>query len=378
MRLNPFDDYPFHQAIAPLDVPATSDPHFNDGYWFSFYREGTYAFCGLRLHPNSNVMDGYGGVLHGGVQRNVRFSRALRPRTNELAVGPFRLEIVEPMHVQRLVLDSNPSGVVFDVLVHASAPMTLEEPHLQHRHGVLLNHVLRYSGPTRAEGTLVVDGDEHAVDGWYGARDHSWGIRSTMGPHLPVRGVEPEAARDPRAIRIWVPFEAGALTGFFHTHEGPRGETLDFQGTLWDDGDEVPLTGVRHAFRYDDGTRRLAGGEFTLLDAGGGERHFTFERVCEPVHPEGFGYARGWSDGGNPGVWRGPEAVESSSFDATDPDAAPGGAHLPAARRLGGTEFACSLAGPDGEPGMAHVEHMIYGTYEPSGFVGPNPWQLER
>ena len=88
MRLNPFDDYPFHQAIAPLDVPATSDPHFNDGYWFSFYREGTYAFCGLRLHPNSNVMDGYGGVLHDGVQRNVRFSRALRPRTNELAVGP--------------------------------------------------------------------------------------------------------------------------------------------------------------------------------------------------------------------------------------------------------------------------------------------------
>ena len=88
-----------------------------------------------------------------------------------------------------------------------------------------------------------------------------------------------------------------------------------------DDGDEVPLTGVRHAFRYDDGTRRLAGGEFTLLDAGGGERRFTFERVCEPVHPEGFGYARGWSDGGNPGVWRGPEAVESSSFDATDPDA---------------------------------------------------------
>ena len=30
-----------------------------------------------------------------------------------------------------------------------------------------------------------------------------------------------------------------------------------------------------------------------------------------------------------------------------------------------------------GETGMAHVEHMIYGTYEPSGFVGPNPWQLE-
>ena len=94
------------------------------------------------------------------------------------------------------------------------------------------------------------------------------------------------------------------------------------------------------------------------------------------MHPEGFGYARGWSDGGNPGVWRGAEIVESSSFDATDPNAAPGGAHLPAARRLGGTEFACTLVGPEGQTGMAHVEHMIYGTYEPYGFVGPNPWQL--
>ena len=226
MRLNPFDDYPFHQAIAPVDVPATSDPHYNDGYWFSFYREGTYAFCGLRLHPNSNVIDGYGGALHRGTQRNVRFSRALRPRANELAAGPFRLEIVEPLREQRLVLGPNPSGVSFDVRVHASAPMTLEQPHVQHRHGVLLNHVLRYSGPTRVEGTLLVDGEEVAVDRWYGARDHSWGIRSTMGPHLPVRGVEPDGARDPRAIRIWVPFEAGPLAGFFQTHEGPRGETV--------------------------------------------------------------------------------------------------------------------------------------------------------
>ena len=93
LRLNPFDDYPFHQAITPIDIPASSDPHFNDGYWFSFYRAGSYAFCGLRLHPNSNVMDGYAGAVHGGEQRNIRLSRALRPRTNELTIGPFRLEI---------------------------------------------------------------------------------------------------------------------------------------------------------------------------------------------------------------------------------------------------------------------------------------------
>ena len=61
MRLNPFDDYPFHQAIAPLDVPATSDPHFNDGYWFSFYGPEWSFVSVLRLHPNVNAI-GLGGA----------------------------------------------------------------------------------------------------------------------------------------------------------------------------------------------------------------------------------------------------------------------------------------------------------------------------
>jgi hypothetical protein len=327
----------------------------------------------MRLHPNSNVIDGYAGAIHGGVQRNVRFSRALRPRTNDLSVGPFRLQIVEPMKVQRLTLLANASGVEFDVQIEASGPMYLEAPHIQHRHGVVLNHVLRYSGTIRATGSLAVDGEQISVGNWYGARDHSWGIRSTMGPHLPIRGVEKVMAVDPRAIRIWVPFESGDATGFFHTHESADGRVLDFEGRIFEPAGTVELTGVRHSFRYTEGTRRLAGGEYTLVVADGSERQYRFEVVCEPVHPQGFGYNRGWSDGDNPGVWRGPEYVESGRFDVSDPRATPGADHLPLARRLGGTEFAASLEGPGGAIGMAMVEHMIYGAYRPYGFKTENP-----
>ena len=369
-RLNPFDDYPFHQAVSPLDIPVTSDPHWNDGYWFSFYREGTYAFCGLRLHANNNVMDGYAGAIHGGVQRNVRVSRALRPRTNDLEVGPVRVEIVDPMQVQRLVVAPNESGVEWDVRITAPAPMVAESPHVQYRHGVVLNHLIRYTGATRAEGWISIDGERLEVDGWFGARDHSWGIRSTMGPHLPIRGIVPAASRDPRAIRIWVPFECGDEVGFFHTHEGPDGSVLDFEGTLFDRGREVALTGVRHRFRYEPGTRRLADGEMTLLDVEGTERAYRFAVVCEPAHPQGFGYTQGWSDGGGPGVWRGEEATEIERFDVSDPAVKAGATHLPPDRLLGGTEFACSLEAADGTVGMAHIEHMIYGTYRPYGFEG--------
>jgi hypothetical protein len=373
-RINPFDDFPFHQTAAPIDIPEQSDRHFNDGYWFAFYAPGTYVFCGLRLHPNSNVMDGYAGAVHAGEQRNVRFSRALRPDANKLSAGPLTLDVLAPLQRHRLSLAPNDSGVHFEVEVSVRA-LWPEARHLHHRHGVLLNDVLRYTGVTRVTGDLVIDEERIEVDGWFGARDHSWGIRASMGPRSPLGGGVPEP-RDPRAIRIWIPFECGEQRGFFHLHEDAEGNVLDFEGELLEgDGSPVPLSGARHAFRYEPGSRRLAGGEFTLIDAGGGERQYNFEVVCEPVHPQGFGYSYGWSDGGNPGVWRGPEAMESSRFDVTSPSRASGGEHLPAHRRLGATEFAARLTAPDGAVGMAMVEHMIYGTYAPYGFEGPNVWE---
>ncbi len=54
-RINAWDDFPVHQGPLPVDRPLNSDRHFNDGYWFGFYTDGLYAFCGMRLHPNNNV-----------------------------------------------------------------------------------------------------------------------------------------------------------------------------------------------------------------------------------------------------------------------------------------------------------------------------------
>ena len=52
-------------------------------------------------------MDGYAGLVVNGDQRNVRFSRALRPRTNDVAVGPSPTTIEERIVRQRLPLDRN-------------------------------------------------------------------------------------------------------------------------------------------------------------------------------------------------------------------------------------------------------------------------------
>lgn len=359
--LTPFDDYPFHQGLEPLIVPSTSDSHYQDGYYFAFYRPGRHMFCGLRLHPNSNVMDGYAGLVDGAEQRNVRMSRALLPNHSTLSVGPLTIEVLEPMARQRLKLDENPTGVTFDITITHSMPPFLETPQAQYRYGRLLNRVSRYTLPVRANGTMSVNGKAEAVDDMHGCRDHSWGIRSTMGPHVPIGGHKTDVAtRDRRAMRLWIPFEVDGLAGFVHTHEDEAGHTIDVEGRLFEEGHSTDVVSLSHDLRHEAGTQRLKEGTVTLATADDRTVGLSFEVACPPAHPQGFGYARGWCDGGQPGVFRGIDVSEHDGFGVDDPSHALGPDHVPKERRLGGTEFASTVWLADGRSGMAHVEYMRY------------------
>lgn len=367
MELTPHDDFPYHQGFMPLYVPATSDPHFQDGYYFAFYRPGQHVFCGLRLHPNTNVMDAYAGLAVDGEQRNVRMSRALMPRHGELSVGPLTIHIVEPMVRQRLVLEDNPTGLTFDVEFTSDVPASVEHIPAQYRYGRLFNQVLRYSQTNRARGTMTVDGTRHEVDD-FGCRDHSWGIRSTFGPHVPIGGLD-QRPTDPRSIRLWVPFDVGDHAGFFHGHADRDGGTLDFEGQIFLPDRTVDLLACHHDLEYHEGTRRVRGGSFTLVDTEGDEHRYRFE-VSTAVHPQGFGYTRGWSDGGQHGVYRGAEVMEDDRFRIDDPTQVLGPQHVPPHRRLGPCEFASTFTHADtGARGMAHVEHMVYGDHRPTAGV---------
>jgi hypothetical protein len=369
LALTVLDDLPWHQAAAPFPLPATSDTHFNDGYYFGFFSRGNYGYFGLRLYPNMNVIDGYGGAIVEGEQRTVRASRALRPSVEDLSVGPLRLTILEPMSRQRLQLLENPTGVTFDVTFTRSAAPFFESPDIHYRQGRLLNHVLRYTQLCRVDGVMFLDGREVAVQQWYADRDHSWGVRASVGQRIPIRGVE-RTAGDPRAIRIWLPFEVGDHVGFFSLHEDQDGQRLDFDGRLQDaDGRESELLGVTHSFRYLSGTRRLTDGEFTLTDADGREHRYEFEVVCEPASAQGFGYVRGWQNGEPPGSWRGADYVEADRFRVDDPHTLAGPDHIPIERRLGACEYPVAIRSSDGQTGMAQIEHMVYRPYRPYGLL---------
>jgi hypothetical protein len=369
LPLTALDDYPWHQTTAPFPLPSTSDTRFNDGYYWGFYSEGWFAFFGMRLYPNTNVIDGYAGAVVAGEQRVVRASRALRPRVDALEVGPLTLDIEQPMQRQRLRLASNDTGIAFDVTVEASGAPFFEVPHVHYRRGRLLNHVLRYTQLFRARGEITVDGTTTGIDRWFGVRDHSWGIRESMGPPIPLRGTEASAG-DPRAIRLWLPWEIEGQQGLFALHEDSDGRQIDFEGVLRDgDGPEVEIVSARHAFIYTPGTRRLERGSFAITTETGDEHSFTFEAVAGPLTPQGFGYVRGWHDGQPPGVYRGAEHVESDRFRVDDPAVIAGPDHVPPERRMGACEYPSVLVHADGRRGMCQIEHPVYKPYRPYGLT---------
>lgn len=371
MRLTEIDEYPFHQHPTPFNIPATSDVHFNDGYFCATFAEDWYIVAGIRLHPNMNVMDGFAGVCRAGEQRVVRASRVLRPNSNELAVGPIRIDVVRPLQEVRLSLAPNDARIEFDVTYKARAVPFLEAPYRFRKYGHLIHDLVRYTQICATTGSVRRDNETTRIDNWAAIRDHSWGVRSGMGPSTFHSGVEREEEEiDHRRFRIWSPFALDGYTGFFNTHEDESGQVLDFEGCIdMPDGKRIKLTAVRHKLEYAPGTKNVVGGMFELCDGGGAWRRYTIKAAGTPADVQGLGYYGGWKDGGPGGVWRGAgPVVETDRYPSAAHLGKTGLLSLPETKRLGPTEFPCFMTGPDGETGMAHFEQHIFGHYKPYGF----------
>ena len=370
MRLSPFDDYPFHQAPTPFATAATSDAHYNDGYFCAFYAPGWYFCTGLRLHPNVNVIDGWATVAHDERQSAVRASRALHPRHDELAVGPIRYEIVEPMKRLRLVADDNPAGVRFDIMLEAQSPPFVEDRYQHFKFGAVVNDLIRYTQICKATGVAAVGDESIEIDGWHAMRDHSWGVRSSMAVPTGIKGLDrDDEPGQRRALRLWVPFQVADHCGFYNTHENPQGETIDFEGRLdYADGRSVRLTGMRHELEYLPGSKRPTAGTVELDGEDGVTRSYTMKLVGTPADVQAGGYYRGWRDNLGPGIYRGAEVIECDSYDVTPGGETSGPPHVPVKHRLGATECPMQLVGPGGAQGMAHFEHTMNGPYPRYGF----------
>ncbi len=185
MTLSSWDDYPVHQAAEFIAHPATSDRNFYDRYYFNMHPSSGewFAIFGYGQYPNLGVVDAFIDVRHGGSQHVVRASAPLVDR-GDLSVGPFRVEVLEPLRRLRVVVEPTEHSVAMDVTWDGHVPAMAEPRQYMRSKGKVVFDTQRLAQTGCWSGTLSVGGVDLPVtpDRCWGTRDRSWGVRPVGEP----------------------------------------------------------------------------------------------------------------------------------------------------------------------------------------------------
>jgi len=321
--LTRYDEMLCHQTATTFDHPETSAREWTERIWFSVHdTSGDFQMvAGFGYYPNRNVMDAFGLVaIEGRTQHAVRASRELRPRIDEIRVGPFSYEVVEPLKTVRCSLAENEYGLSYDLKFDGRMPPVEESPQYTRSRGRLMENIVRYLQMGRASGWLRVGGKEYAVDDgrFLAERDHSWGIRRESG--IPEEGVQPGELPQMFLFNLAVmQFEKWGCS--YQLREDTGTGYHYFSGGIvypyGDGGKGLELTGMDHDFEFEPGSRRLKSGRVIFSAVDGSKREVTMRAVGRVFLKCGgyFGF-RGFAHG----LWQGPSFVDGVTLDMTDAD----------------------------------------------------------
>ena len=346
------DDYPLHQTAEPVAYAGT-DRNFYDRYFFNGYAPDGSGFFAVAfgVYPHLDVCDAHFNVIRGGTQHCLHASRKLGMERLDLTCGPVRIEIVEPLHKLRVIVEGE--GIAADITFTGRA-FPIEEPRFTWRVGP--RTVMDYTRLTQNghyEGWIEVDGKREAIaSGTAGTRDRSWGVR-------PVGASDPQAAGG--GIRQffwqWTPVNLSSRSLFFHLNAHQDGTPWNTRAVIAPDGNGA------EAFREFEhasmdappaaGTRWPSRGSLTI-----GDEQFEFEPVGR-FQMRGLGYT---SPNWNHGLDHGTLEVEREDIDLDSVDPVrPDNLHV---------QLICRVTGPDGETGVGAFEQLAIGPYDPLGLQG--------
>jgi hypothetical protein len=356
----PLDEYPIHQLPLSMRLPGTSDRNFYDRCYFNAHdRSGEiFLVTGLGVYPALGVTDAYATVRKGAKQWAVRFSDALEERSLDARVGPYRVEVVEPLSKIRLVCDSPDRGVAFDLAWEGSFECIDEPRHLLYHGDRVVLDGCRFAQMGSWQGTLCVDGSDIEVspDRWLGSRDRSWGIRPVGEPEPPGR-----LAEETRAGFWWlyVPLRFDDFALIVIIQEDPDGtRTLNGASRVWAGGRHEQLGWPELDIEYRSGTRLPTRATLHLRSPERRPVRVEVEPLLGLALHIGAGY------GGDPdwahGQWKGRAWADSVVYDLTDPAVA--------ARVPWGVIDHVARATCDGALGWGLFEHASVGRHDPTGF----------
>lgn len=282
-----------------------------------------------------------------------------------MQVGPFRMEIIEPLRRTRVILDDNKSGISCDLTFS-----TRSSP-IQEARQTLWNGVRRAMDATRFDqfgcwsGIISHPEGEIKVEEAQcnGTKDRSWGVR---GVGEPETGGAPNVPGG--AFFLWAPvFWDDHITHaiFF---DGNQGEALVREGIVAplysseaavpneDESHDQRMATAVHRVQYHPGSRLASSAEIDLISIEGETRTISLEPILK-FQMKGLGYGHPeWSQG----TWKGELEIGGESFDNRQLDLlAPENLHVQQVVRA-----------TDGErKGIGVLEQIVVGPYKPAGFT---------
>ncbi|MAB14254.1 hypothetical protein, partial [Parvibaculum sp.] len=283
----------------------------------------------------------------------------------DMQVGPFRIEIQEPMLRTRVVLDDNDSGISCDLTfsgrtaVIKEARQTLYSGPRAVMDATRFDQFGRWSGTVRHPDGEIAVSDEMCL----GTKDRSWGVR---------RVGEPETGGAPAApgsfFFLWAPLIWDDHVSHAIFFDGARGEALVREGLVAplyasegdvpgvEDGKDERMATANHRVSYVPGTRLAKSAEIDLVDPEGGTRTISLEPILK-FQMKGLGYTHPeWGQG----MWKGELATGHESFDPKQLD--------PLA--LENLHVQQVVRASDGtREGMGVLEQICVGPYAPAGFT---------
>ncbi|GAC69848.1 DUF7064 domain-containing protein [Gordonia soli] len=362
--LGPLDEFPIHQTAQPVGLPATSDRNFYDRSYFNLLdREGdTMLITGIGYYPRLGVKDAYVLIRQENSQTALHLSDAIDANRLDQRVGAYRVEVVEPLHKLRIVLEET-EGIAMDVTWEGLFPAVREHPHVMTSARRVTLDACRFAQVGAWSGTVEVDGESIAVtpDRWMGSRDRSWGIR-------PIGEAEPAGRpEDPPFEGMWwlylpIAFEDNWI--MIIVQEEPTGIRTMFDCTrFWRDGRVDPLTTVDATIDYRPGTRIPTGAHVDVVTRSG--ERLTLEVESRQFAPIALGGGYGGDSQWAHGSWKGEGFTERVTHDMTDPAVL---ATTPFSMIDHSGHFVLTDGDGVRHEGHGLFEHGALGRHDPSGF----------
>ena len=176
---------PYPSTPEPVAHPATSDKDVYERYWFNGYSTSGdfYLGAGSALYQHLGVKDAHVSFIHEGRQYAFHVSGRRTDEPSDLTIGPYSLEIIEPMRSCRIRVTENKTDFTCDLLWEGRTG-NVEEP--RHHLGRGLRKIMdttrftqlgRWTGWVQA-GDVRIQLDPAEI---VGTKDRSWGVRPLIG-----------------------------------------------------------------------------------------------------------------------------------------------------------------------------------------------------